>query len=399
MTDVPVADRGPAVFDHTEMAGPQFWDALRELQRRGPLVWVESCGGFWAATSNELVVKIAQDWQTFTSSEGVAYPRPGPELMPYLMPIDFDPPRHTAYRKQVNPWLTPKEVSAHEQQIRAIADELIDAFVELGSCDIIKEFARVFPGTVFFRLIVHCGDDDFRSVEPAARAVSFESDQQKRAEGQARMRTWAAKVLDARSKESCPEDIASAVLRIGDSGQPIAEHEYQSGLAILASGGIGTSASVIGAAMRILAEDRDLQQRVRANPALIPALVEETLRIEPPIPLMFRRVRRDVEIAGQQLQQGDWLALFFGAANRDPAVFEHPERVDIDRPHYRHLTFSAGPHRCIGSNLARLQIRIAMEQLLSRLSPFWLPENATFEYVSQQARSLMSMPLEFAGRD
>jgi cytochrome P450 len=313
------------------------------------------------------------------------------------MPIDFDPPRHTAYRKQVNPCLTPREMSVHEPQIRSIANELIDAFVDRGSCDIITEFARVFPGTVFFRLIVHCGDQDFRTVEPAARAVSFESDQEKRAEGQVRMRAWAEKVLESRADDPDTQDIASAVLRIGSSGEPIADHEYQSGLAILASGGIGTSASVIGAAMRILAEDGDLQQRIRGDLSLIPALVEETLRIEPPIPLMFRRVRHNVEVAGKQLKQGDWLALFYGAANRDPAVFERPEDVDIDRPHFRHLTFSAGPHRCIGSNLARLQIRIAMEQLVSRLSPFWLPENATFEYVSQQARSLMSMPLEFAG--
>jgi cytochrome P450 len=368
---------------------------LRELQRHGPLVWVESCGGFWAATSHELVLQIAQDWHTFTSSEGVAYPRPSPDVMPYIMPIDFDPPRHTAYRKQVNPCLTPKEVSTHERQIRVIADELIDGFVDRGSCDIITEFARLFPGTVFFRLIVHCGDEDFHSVEPAARAVSFESDQQRRAEGQARMRAWAAKVLEARATDPATQDVASAVLRIGTGGQAIADHEYQSGLAILASGGIGTSASVIGAAMRILAEDRDLQARVRRDPSLIPALVEETLRIEPPIPLMFRRVRHDVEIAGQQLHQGDWLALFFGAANRDPAVFDRPEVVDIDRPHYRHLTFSAGPHRCIGSNLARLQIGIAMEQLMSRLGPFWLPDDAVIEYVSQQARSLISMPLEF----
>ena len=103
--------------------------------------------------------------------------------------------------------------------------------------------------------------------------------------------------------------------------------------------------------MRILCEHPDLQERVRDDLSFVPALIEESLRLEPPLPLMFRTARRDVELAGQQIKAGDKVGMFFGAANRDPAVFERPEEVDIDRPHNRHLTFGGGPHRCIGSNL------------------------------------------------
>jgi cytochrome P450 len=112
--------------------------------------------------------------------------------------------------------------------------------------------------------------------------------------------------------------------------------------------------------------------------------------------LEFRTVHRDVEIAGQQLRRGDKVGMSFGAANRDPSVFDHPDQVDLDRPHYRHLSFGAGVHRCIGSNLARLQIRVAAEQLIDRLSPFWLPDGAQIEYSSRQARGPISIPLEFS---
>jgi cytochrome P450 len=149
--------------------------------------------------------------------------------------------------------------------------------------------------------------------------------------------------------------------------------------------------------MRILAEDQDLQRRVRGDLALISKLVEETLRIEPPIPLMFRTVTRDTVLEGCHLQAGQRVALVFGAANRDPSVFDDSASVDIDRPHVRHLSFSAGPHRCIGSHLARLQIGIALEQLISRLGQFRIPEGARLRYVSRESRGLISMPIVFGG--
>jgi cytochrome P450 len=147
--------------------------------------------------------------------------------------------------------------------------------------------------------------------------------------------------------------------------------------------------------MLVLCEHRDLQDRVRADPSLIPALMEECLRLDAPVPLMFRTGRRDIEVAGQQIRKGDKVCLVFGAASRDPEVFERPGDVDLERPHCRHLTFGAGVHRCIGSNLARLQIRVAIEQLMARLGPFWIPDPGEVRYRSLQARGPSSIPLEF----
>ena len=111
--------------------------------------------------------------------------------------------------------------------------------------------------------------------------------------------------------------------------------------------------------------------------------------------MLFRTATRDVEIAGQQVRKGDKVGLFFGAANRDPAVFDRPDEVDIDRPRNPHLSFGAGVHRCVGSNLARLQVRVAVEQLLARLSPFRLPEGAKVQYAGDLSRGPLSLPLEF----
>jgi cytochrome P450 len=385
-------------FDHTspDIAGPRFWGEVRRLQEAGPLVWVNDHGGFWAVTAQELVVRMAQDWENFSSGTGTMFPnRPKPNVMPYIMPVDIDPPRQRVYRKAVNPSLVPGQLLPLEAGIRDIADELIDTFIERGRCDIAVQFARRFPGTVFFRLIVKLGDEEFERVERAAWDMSFSVDPSTRGRASVNLRGWAKEALEKNAGDPTSKDVISAIKRLAETGEPFAEHEYYSGLSILAQGGIGTSANAIGAIMRLLAEHPQVQERVRADLSLVPAVVEESLRLEPPLPLMFRRVKHDIEVEGQELKAGQWLALFFGAANRDPDVYGHPDEFDIDRPHFRHLTFGAGPHRCIGSNLARQQIRIAIEQLVSRLSPFEIPAGAVIEYASNQARGISSMPLGF----
>lgn len=395
-----------STFDHRapEVAGPRFWDAVRELASLGPLTWVESSGGYWAATSCDLVLRIAQDWETFTSTQGVSVTRPGFDLMPQLVPIELDPPRQRAYRRQVNPHLTVRALADLEDRIRDIADELIDPFAAAGACDLAVDFARPFPGTVMFRLLFETTDEDFRIAEPAARAISFESDPYRTAAGAGVLREWVAGLFASRGNEPTRDDVVNAVQRLNDGfradgdraeGEPFVDHEFLSGLQLLIQGGIGTSASAIGATMRILAEQPDLQAAIRADLSLVPALVEECIRLETPLPLMFRTATRDVEIDGRQIRKGDKVGLFFGAANRDPDVFERPDEVVLNRPRNRHLTFGAGPHRCIGSHLARLQIRVAVRRLLERLGPFQIPAGAEVTYFSLQARGPASIPLVF----
>jgi cytochrome P450 len=413
-----VGDGRSVRFDYmsSSLAGPRFWDAVAGLQRRGPLVWVDSYGGFWAATSHDMVVRIAQDWQNFTSTRGAGLNRPSFDDVPPMVPIEINPPRHRTFRKTVNPALTVRTVSPLEEGIRAIADELIDAFIERGSCDITVDFARKFPGTVFFRLIAHSADEEFAVVEPASRQISFEPEnQEKFAAAAAEMRAWAGRLFAAREESRdgaggpapSETDAVDAIMSLADSGghdsgsaPDWADHERMSGLQILVQGGIGTSASAISSIVLALCQDRGLQERVRGDLSLIPGLMEEILRSQAPVPLMFRTATRDVELAGQTIRAGDKVCMMLGAAGRDPAVFDHPGQIDLDRPHCRHLTFGAGIHRCIGSNLARLQIRVAIEQIVTRLEEFRVPGGAEVTYYSRQQRGVASFPLVFsaAGR-
>jgi cytochrome P450 len=206
---------------------------------------------------------------------------------------------------------------------------------------------------------------------------------------------WAVEILKSRRGDPVADNIVSAVMQLNDSGRSFTEDEISSGLQVLVQGGIGTSASAISSIMLILSQDQALQDRVRQDRSAIPRLMEECLRLEAPTPLMFRTATRDIEIAGQYIRKGEKVGLFYGAANRDPTVFDRPDEVDLDRIHCRHLTFGAGAHRCIGSNLARLQIRIAVEQLLTRLGEFSLPEGTEIPYSSLQARGPLSVPLKF----
>jgi cytochrome P450 len=191
------------------------------------------------------------------------------------------------------------------------------------------------------------------------------------------------------------DDIVATVLRLGRDGMEMADHEYLTSLQILIQGGIGTAANATGTVVRVLAEDPELQDQMRSDRSLIPVLIEECLRLEAPTVLLFRTATCDVEVAGSPIQAGEKIGLFLAAANRDPAVFDRPDELVLDRPHIRHLSFGAGTHRCIGSNLARLQIRIYIEQLLARLGPFGIPSGAELKYASGQTRGLVSMPLQF----
>lgn len=382
-------------FYSPDLNGPQLWDAIRALQGHGPLVWVRNHGGFWAATTHDMVRRIAQDWQTFSSAAGIALQRPSPEQMPWIMPVEFDPPRQRTYRQEVNPHLTSKEISKLEDGIRGVADHFIDAFIERGSCDLAADFAHKFPGTVLLRLLLGANDEDIQHIEPWVRAITFESDLAKRGEGVAHLRSWVAQVLAARENGPDTADVVDAVMRLPRTGVDFSEEELHTGLEILVLGGTATSADLIGAIVCILSGDLDLQRRLRHDLALVPALIEEALRLEPPLTVVFRTAARDVMIAGKAIKKGQKVGLFFGAANRDPALFECPYEVDIDRTHNPHLTFGTGVHRCVGSHLARLQVKVAVEQLLTRLSPFHIPDGAHVEYMTRQERGPSSVPLEF----
>ncbi len=393
-----VEGRPGAEFDiySPELRGDRYWDALTELRGHGPLVWVESLGGYWAATTYELVRQMAGDWEAFSSAQGVSLPRPAPDVQPYIMPIEKDPPRQLLFRRKVNPHMTPAAVAGLEASIGEVADVLIDTFIEQGSCDLTLDFARKFPGTVFFRLIIPEGDDTLPLLEKWVRTLSFDPDPAKKGEAFQHMTDWSGGVLERHASDpAAGDDIVDAILELRADDPDSTETDLITGVMLLAQGGIGTSAQLISSIVKALCDDPELQARVRGNLDLVPRLVEEVLRTEPPVTAMFRTATRDMELEGQQIRAGDKVGLFFAAANRDADVFERPDELDIDRTSNPHVAFGLGTHRCAGSSLARLQVRVAVEHLLTRLSPFGVRAGAEVEYMTASQRGPSSIPLEF----
>ena len=218
--------------------------------------------------------------------------------MPYIMPIEIDPPRQRVYRQEVNPHLTIKALTALEDGIRQVTDAAIDGFVSRGSCNIVTEFSRKLPGIVLFRLLFGCSDEDLRTVEPWSRMVSFSADPAEVAQASGEMPAWARCRLSDRQGEA--EATTSWRRSCGSVGMEwMADHEYLTSLQILIQGGIGTVANATGTVVRVLAEDPELQNRVRTDRSMIPVLVEERLRLEAPTVLLFRTATCDIEVAGR----------------------------------------------------------------------------------------------------
>jgi cytochrome P450 len=245
-------------------------------------------------------------------------------------------------------------------------------------------------------LVIPEGDDTLPLLENWVRTLSFDPDPAKKGEAFQHMSEWSRGVLERHASDpAAGHDIVDAILELREDDPDSTETDLVTGVGLLAQGGIGTSAQLISSIVKALCDDPGLQTRVRGDLQLVPKLVEEVLRTEPPVTAMFRTATRDVELLGRQIRQGDRIALFFAAANRDADVFERPDELDIDRISNPHVAFGLGTHRCAGSSLARLQVRIAVERLLTRLSPFQVPAGAEVEYMTAAQRGPSSIPLEF----
>jgi cytochrome P450 len=179
-------------------------------------------------------------------------------------------------------------------------------------------------------------------------------------------------------------------------GRALTDDEIAGAIRILTLGGFGTTTDAISATTLKLIEDPDLQARLRRDPALIPRVFDEVLRIEPPVISMPRICTQDVQVGDQTIRAGDEVLLHFGAANRDPDEFDHPGTMDMDRPRNRHLSFGGGPHRCIGSNLARLNLRVVFEEILSRMDDIQLSETESSRHnPAWFAWGLQYLPITF----
>jgi cytochrome P450 len=357
-------------FDHhaSELAEDPWavWDAMRA---GCPVHHTDTYGGYWVVTTYEDVASVARDHKAFLSGGEGAIHIPGPGHGG--LPIECDPPDHFEYRRLLNPFFTPDAVARREAQIRSLATVLVDDFIEDGRCDVHAQLAVPLPSIMTFRLLglpEELAGNSFSGKSTEA----YVQDRSREGRRQA-LDALIAETLEARRAEP-RDDLATYLVNASIGGRPLTAGELHAMMRNVHDGGVATTADGIGNALLYLSRHPDVRRRLIDEPALMETAVEEFLRYEAPVMALGRTAAEDREIGGHWIRKGDRVLMVFGSANRDESEFEQADEVVVDRIPNRHLTFGLGIHRCIGMHLARLEMRVALEEVLRRMPDFHIDE-------------------------
>jgi cytochrome P450 len=381
-------------FDHlSEELAATLPDTLARMRSLCPVAHSENYGGFWVVTEYEDVLRVAQDWETFSSAHGLTVP-PSPIAVRNI-PVEVDPPLHRVYKRLINSYFTPAAVAPWEPETRALVTHLIDDFVELGRCEFMDAFARPFPSRAFFELALDAPRESVERVVYLASKSSIPNDPEA-AECWLGLSNWIAEFLEMRRRQPSHGDVVDGVLNAEIEGRPITQDEVVGTIQLLILGGLETTASALGMMMERFCGHPEIPALLRERRELLPYAVEELLRLDAPFIAITRTATRDSELGGHRIKEGDKVIIYWASANRDQAEFASPDEFDPERTSNRHVAFGAGPHRCAGSNLARMNLRVALDELLERLDPLELQDNADIHYHSTFTRAPLAVPITFA---
>jgi hypothetical protein len=389
------------IFDDDYVRDPYpIWAALRDAC---PIAHTDRWGGSWLPTTYADVTEIARDIERFPSGNGIAVVPPpegvagagpgGPLLASGVPPISADPPLHTWTRRLILPTMSPQRVDEYEIYTRELCRRLVEGFLAQGHGDVAAGYAQQIPVRVIGHIlgVPESMSDTF--TEWVRDVLEFAHDGERRVRGMTGIVGYLRGALDER-RERPTDDFISELLHGEHDGAPIEEPIVMGMCALLLVAGIDTTWSSIGSAMWHLAGHPEDRRRLVAEPDLMPTAIEELLRAYSPV-TMARRPGADVEFNGCPMKAGDRVLMNFPAANRDPAVFPDPDRVILDRQLNRHVAFGAGIHRCAGSNLARMELRVAIEEWLARIPEFELTDPDAVTWAGGQVRGPRHVPVTF----
>jgi cytochrome P450 len=380
-------------FDHLspELAA-NLPGTLARMRALCPVAHSDQYGGFWVVTKYDQVLAVAQDWETFSSAFGLTVP-----VAPIAvrnLPVEIDPPRQRIFKRLINPFFTPAAVAPWEGRTRALVTRLIDGFVEAGRCDFMADFARPYPALSFFDVAINAPVDDVEKVAYLASKSGTPNDPEAAA-CWAGLSEWINGFIDQRRRQAARGDVVDAIINAEVEGRPITQEEIIGTVQLLILGGLETTAGALGSMMIRFCEQPEIADRLRQDPELISGSIEELLRLDGPFISIGRTARRDTEIGGHLIKEGEKVIIYWASADRDDSEFPCPDDFDLERKANRHLAFGAGPHRCAGSNLARLNLRVALEEILPRLQDLRLA-GTDIRFHSTFNRAPLSVPITFS---
>lgn len=359
--------------------------------------------GFWALSRHADVLAGFKEWTRFSNRNGVsldldAFHEHAETTMSFLA---MDPPRHDRLRALVSRAFTPRRVTALEPHVRALAKHSLDEIGERGHCDFIRDFAGKLPMDVISEMIGVPAADRAQLREWADLVVHRDEGVQglppAAAQSALRMLHYFTEMLADR-KKSPRDDLTGALISAEIDGDRLADREIIGFLFLMVVAGNETTTKLLGNALYWLWRNPGERDRLRADPGLVPRWVEETLRYDNSTQALARVVVADTEVHGEKLRAGDRLVLLLGAANRDERVFPEPDRYDLLRDTSASLAFGQGVHFCLGASLARLEGRVALDEVWKRMPDFEIDPAGLVRVHSVNVRGFAALPLAFGTR-
>jgi cytochrome P450 len=361
-------------------------EVIKTLNRAGSVSYIPELN-FYAVTGYDAVCNVARRPKEFSSHNVTG--RVVKDGYPHAL-LNADPPEHTRQKMFVAKAFAPNVVRQREERMRELVNEVIDDFMDKGRFRVVQDFAFLFPVVTSAELlgvprenretflewaratVAPIGNPKLTRDEHKALSVHYDD-----------FEDYFLKVIRERREEPADDFISLMLEKSDDGAVPLSDGEMIVILRQLMTGGILTTAKLITSVFELLFANPDQLAAVRADPDLIPGLLDETLRIKAPVHGMFRTTTTDADVDGVTIPEGSMVWLVFSSGGTDERVFECPEKFDIHRPNARkHLSFGVGPHRCVGFGLASTQARIALEEIFRRVGEIRLAPDNTFEPIS-----------------
>ncbi|MES2095653.1 MAG: cytochrome P450 [Pseudomonadota bacterium] len=384
------------VFDFDIYADPRIGEDVqgsyaRTLEDAPDIFWTRRNGGHWIVKGFDAITAVVTDPEHFSVRE-MQIPRV--ENPPFFIPLSLDPPENLPYRRAMMPMFGPVAIKAFEPRIREWAAMIVDRVAAAGACDFQSEVSKLFPVTVFMELM---GMDLSRLQEFRHLAEGFFENQNNEAEmmrlsGEI-MGTLIALIADKRANPD--GKLMSHFITVDIDGRQMNDDEILAMSFVLFLGGMDTVTNVTGFAYQQLAQMPDVQARLVADPALIPAFADEAIRLFGVVNTP-RLVVKDIAIGDAQFRAGEMVLNILCLGSRDPRKFDAPNAFDLDRKRTAHLTFSSGPHLCVGHVLGRAELRILTEEWLKRIPEFTATPGKPHAFRTGTVMALESLPLEWA---